>query len=389
MTLSSRAKFSRSEPKGVVRTWWLVACAILQACNPQSETGNLRPTANDLRPMQEAIERVKAISLCSQDMPWTIMHAIMAFGPDFKVVARETSNTIKALDYLLDDRPPMKKVAVFGETQRLLSEKRYGGEHIGVDHDAQLLAFLLQVGVPLEQPLLTREGRAHKLGDLIPATKLYSTIPGEYDFRIYVLASCVPAGEKWLNIYNKEVDFHACLRYALGSEQESRSACWRTHLLYSLAQIQTLPQGKICAEDGGLIDSYVKNMVARAVRNQNRDGSFNENWYEKRAPASDSLSQLAINGHMLAWLMLPREKSASHRAMVHKLAKEVARTMLEEANKDGLSSYLSGAMGHPHHTYAALAHAVQGLRAYLSEFDTKPPEPGRGEADSKPLAAAR
>ena len=106
--------------------------------------------------------------------PWVVLHAVIAFGDDLKVLDVEADETINAIDYLLT-RATHDGKRIFRDDDGVPALPTWRSPHgpdrplLVQDHVDQYLMVLSDTGVKLDRKISAEGGRVFTVADMLSA----------------------------------------------------------------------------------------------------------------------------------------------------------------------------------------------------------------------------
>ena len=244
---------------------------------------------------------------------WQVVHGILAFGEDFRVV--HDSQPVAALDYLLNGG-------------RLTGWKLRPGDHgviavveegstLGQGHPDQWLGYLSQCGtdgIPLDRTLVVGDQRA-EVGDLLSQAQADLRPGQEATWTLMALATYLAPDSSWQGADGETWTLERVMAMELEADLAA-SACGGAHRLYGLAtavnryrQRHPRASGPL-ASIWGEAELVIDDCIDRARRFQQADGSFSTQYFERPASSPDVFATLGSSGHVFEFLAvaLPDER---------------------------------------------------------------------------------
>lgn len=312
---------------------------------------------------------------------WEIVHAIVAFGKDFKLLDEGNKKEISAVDFLCTQREvflnkELKPVIVVNlEYPEFIETRGYG---IVQGHKGQFLAKLLSSGVSLNQSvnLYTKQ---YTLKDMlngllvsIDLEKLKEKAPpmtnvNSRDFELGWIVEALSYAVKKKDVVweNKDKAFEILMQLLdiMVQRPLGWGSCAGTHELDGMA----ISLANYLEDGGKLGGVWIKVKekldLAKSVvkKKQNWDGSYDSRWTIISQPPMymDNWrfqnEKIYVTGHMLVWLSKSLDGSEWKKPFVKKAYKFLKKSRVKK--EDVISSY------------GSFCHAVEAMSDYE---DVKP-----------------
>ncbi|MCA9103135.1 MAG: hypothetical protein KDA63_18390 [Planctomycetales bacterium] len=242
---------------------------------------------------------------------WQVVHGIMAFGQGFHI--EHQGQLVPALDWLLEGS------SLSGWNMRPadhgLEAILEAGSQTGQGHEDQWLGYLSLCGLRANHPLVVR-GQQHTVNDLVTQAQWDVHDGMEASWTLMGLSTYLPLDAKWQSSDGQTWDLERLVsletEYPLGE-----SPCGGTHRLIGL----TIALNRYLSENDGKLqgawqvaDDEIQSAVERARENQNADGTFSAEFFERPSLTADVALKINTTGHTLEFLCyaLPRDEIRSH-----------------------------------------------------------------------------
>lgn len=228
---------------------------------------------------------------------WGMMHAIMVYGIDTKVIVGR--KRFSSIAWIAGNN--------VCRGQRLLTEEEgniTAKTGVGLQgHQAQLLAVLSLAGVPEEYALYVGKNR-YRVADLIDSEMLACEDGAELTFTLIGLCHYLETESEWQNSDGESWNFERLIREEL-SQPIVGAACGGTHRLLGFAHALRArrAEGLPITGQWKRADQYVQSFIQYTYRLQNRDGSMSTDWYEGREDNGELDRKVQTTGHMVEWLL--------------------------------------------------------------------------------------
>ncbi len=228
---------------------------------------------------------------------WGMMHAIMVYGIDTKVVVdRKTYSTIA---WIAGNNACRGQRLLASDNGRIVVRSGVGLQ----GHQAQMLAVFSLCNVPDHYPLYA-DGQKFSMQDVIREEQLACKVGAELTFTLIGLAHYMDTDASWTSSDGETWDFERLIREEL-SQPIVGSACGGTHRLMGFAHAlrKRRAEGKPIDGQWQRAEKFTEDFVDYAYRLQNRDGSMSTNWFEGREDQDSMDRKVQTTGHMVEWLL--------------------------------------------------------------------------------------
>ncbi len=306
------------------------------------------------RQVEYALQSVRAIRVGSDSPPWVMMHALLAFGPDFAIVDVKRNRPVGVLDWICGPgSSAFFQVAQGGSLTELRRPVALWGH--SECHADQWLYVLSTHPVPLLRTILLPEG-SFTLRDLLETGKRRCASECTETSAWTVPAFCryVPRKARWQNERGEKVTMTGLATDFLQREDWRTGPCRGTHHLYALASLQAA--GILKGDAAARLDQTLKEALRLLQRNQNSDGTWMCNWQTERDKPQNVFDTIHITGHHLEWIALAATQVQLNekwlRDAVHGLVTAVEGVNEVEVRK---------MMATRPEIYGSLCHAVRAL----------------------------
>jgi len=228
--------------------------------------------------------------------PWAVMHAIIGFGVDTRLLAGDRE--VNAIAWLCANGPchGMQLLAPAASSVGVRNGPGYQG------HDGQLLAILAQSRVKIDYPLVV-QGQRFSIGELVRAEQLSCRAGTELTFKLIGLAHYLDPEAAWRNDQGEAWNVARLVKEEL-AQPIVGAACGGTHRLmgFSYAVHNREKSGRPLDGQWERAKDYLEQYHAYTFRLQNADGSFSTSWFARRGDQPDLDRRLDTTGHTLEWL---------------------------------------------------------------------------------------
>ncbi|MCC9640914.1 GTPase-activating protein [Rhodopirellula sp. JC740] len=287
---------------------------------------------------------------------WGMMHAVMVYGPDTRLIAR-------GRDYSTIAWMAGNNVC---RGQRLMEVDRgkiKAKEGVGLQgHQAQWLAVLAMAGVPSDYPLYA-DGQKFSVADLVKAEAAACKEGEELTFSLIGLSHYLDTETTWKTADGERWDFERLIAAEL-DQPVVGSACGGTHRLMGFAHAlrKRRMEGRPVEGQWLRAEKFLDDFVDYTLRLQNRDGSMSTDWFESRQDNGDLDRKVQTTGHMVEFLLthLPDEKLLEPEVL--RSVTFLLNAMLKGRNND----WSIGPKGHALRSLALFHQRVYGEPAALT-----------------------
>ncbi|WP_162273217.1 hypothetical protein [Rubripirellula obstinata] len=259
---------------------------------------------------------------------WGMMHAMMVYGIDTKVVVgRRSFSTIA----WVAGNNVCRGQRLFEEDNGQLVVK----SGVGLQgHDGQLLAVFSLCGVPASYPIYAGDYK-FAVQDIIESEMLACKSGNELTFILIALAHYLDTDEQWLSADGESWDFERLIREEL-SQPVVGAACGGTHRLmgFGHALRQRRFEGKPIEGQWKRAEKFTEDFVQYVYRLQNRDGSFSTDWFEGREDNGDLDRKIQTTGHMVEWLLTVTPNAQLQNPRLLSAVRFLLNSMYEERDRD-------------------------------------------------------
>lgn len=229
--------------------------------------------------------------------PWAVMHALLAFGPEYEL--QHGDSQVNAIGWMCHNGTC--------RTQRIFTPRGRGfvpNVGAGVQgHEGQFLAILAQSNVPLDYPIQIGANK-FKIEDLVRYEMATCKERSELTFKLIGLSYYLDSNKQWRANDGRVWSIQKLIQEEL-AQPVVGAACGGTHRLmgFSFSVRQRSLQGQPINGQFARADQFVRNYVDYTWTLQNPDGSFSTSWYEGRGNEPNEERKVQTTGHMLEWLM--------------------------------------------------------------------------------------
>jgi hypothetical protein len=318
---------------------------------------------------------------------WQIMHGALAFGRDFQIEVPTDEpgevEIVSAVDYALSGRrmngwnfQPGAPDPESGRTGlRAILE---AGSKTGQGHSDQWLGYLSGCGLKPDQTIVV-DNRTYNVEDLISQAELDvpRNVEREYSWTVMGLSVYRPSDYEWVASDGQWWSVERLVEIELEHDLAA-SACGGTHRMVGLTmalnrhladlkEMQERGEGQFELEGvWKQVDDRVKQCIDDAHRNQNADGSFSSNYFQRGGVTRDLTQSMGTTGHVLEFLAYAMTEEQLREPWVRRAALHLS-TLLESTKDVPLEC---GALYHGAHGLVLYRERVFGPREYRSSANT-------------------
>ncbi|MFG0267308.1 MAG: GTPase-activating protein [Rhodopirellula sp. JB055] len=288
---------------------------------------------------------------------WGMMHAVMVFGPDTRLIAR-------GRDYSTIAWMAGNNVCRGQRLMEIEGGKIKAREGVGLQgHQAQWLAVLAMAGVPSDYPLYV-DGQKFSVADLVKVEAFKCKEGEELTFSLIGLSHYLDTETTWVGADGERWDFSRLIAAEL-DQPVVGSACGGTHRLMGFAHAlrKRRLEGQPIDGQWARAEQFLDDFVDYTLRLQNRDGSMSTDWFESRQDNGDLDRKVQTTGHMVEFLLthLPDEKLLEPEVL--RSVTFLLNAMLKGRNND----WSIGPKGHALRSLALFHQRVYGEPAPLAK----------------------
>ncbi|WP_146594217.1 hypothetical protein [Novipirellula galeiformis] len=235
--------------------------------------------------------------IANQRSNWGMLHSIMVYGVDTKIVAERQH--FNAIAWIAGNN------ACRG--QRLIETDRDGihvRSGVGLQgHQAQMLCVFSLCDVPIEYPLYVGTTK-YSVRDVVKREMADCKSGAELTFTLIGLSHYLDTDASWLASDGSRWDFERLIREEL-SQPIVGAACGGTHRLmgFSHALRKRRAEGRPITGQWARAEVFTNDFIEYAFSLQNRDGSMSTNWFEGREDNGKMDRKVQTTGHMVEWML--------------------------------------------------------------------------------------
>jgi len=284
------------------------------------------------------------------------VHALRLWGPAADFGEAKIPSGQELRDYFLNDATFRRWAG--DKTPPLFARGRDGIEVRSFDdrltdratssyHANDLIATLAEIGVPLDTPLVMRDGQA-KVSDLLE-TALSRAYPDqlEYEWTAIAYARYVFPQPAWRNKFGQRISVDDLVEQILNHPPDA-GPCNGLHRLEALVVLNRADDEfhALRPKTKAKMLLYMQRCSHALVQAQTSDGYWTRQWPRGAAASVPSKDhpvklhdQLLVTGHHLEWLALAPEEVQPPRETVIRAGQWLARTLVEMDQKELIEAY--------------------------------------------------
>lgn len=288
--------------------------------------------------LRQVLEKVKPPAAV-HNSAW--VHALRLWGPQAEFASAETPSGRKLLNFFLDDNvfqqvvgsnaEPLFTLDIDGVRIRDFDED-FNHRLTSSFHAEDILATFAEVGVPLDTPIVARNGQATVRDLLAASMRRYHPDRFEFEWSTIAYGRYLFPVKEWRNRHDEKIDIGSWFQRC--TERPGAGPCKGQHrfealvvLLQADAQQPTLSPASRKAFVG-FLQSATKQLVAA----QAADGSWSAKWLKGEAGRDDKEASLdermLVTGHTLEWLALAPPEAQPPRETVVRAGQWIANTLV-------------------------------------------------------------
>jgi hypothetical protein len=228
---------------------------------------------------------------------WGMLHAIMVYGIDTKVMVGNRSYS--AVAWIAGNNACRGQKLLMAQNRTISARSGVGLQ----GHQAQMLAVFSLCDVPADYPLYAGDQK-YSLNDIIDSEMLACKSGEELTFTLIGLSHYLDTNLVWRNAQGETWDFERLIREEL-AQQIVGAACGGTHRLMGFAHAmrKRRAEGRPMTGQWKRAEMFTQDFVDYAYRLQNRDGSMSTDWFEGREDNGNLDRKIQTTGHIVEWLL--------------------------------------------------------------------------------------
>lgn len=260
---------------------------------------------------------------------WGMMHAIMVYGVDTRIIARRRNYS--AIAWIAGNNVCRGNRMMTTEHGQIKAREGTGLQ----GHQSQWLATLSLASVPANYPLYA-DNQKFTIEDLVQVEAAACEDGKELTFTLIGLSHYLDTDATWTGVNGETWDFERLIAAEL-DQPIVGAACGGTHRLMGFAHAlrKRRLEGKPVTGQWKRAEMFLDDFVQYTYTLQNRDGSFSTNWYESAQDNGDLSRKVQTTGHMLEFLLthLPDEEIVNDEVVlaVRFLTNSIRRLKMDDA----------------------------------------------------------
>lgn len=260
---------------------------------------------------------------------WGMMHAIMVYGVDTRIIARRRNYS--AIAWMAGNNVCRGNRLMTTERGQIKAREGTGLQ----GHQSQWLATLSLASVPANYPLYA-DNQKFTIEDLVHVEAAACEDGKELTFTLIGLSHYLDTDATWAGVHGEPWDFERLIAAEL-DQPVVGAACGGTHRLMGFAHAlrKRRLEGKPITGQWNRAEAFLDDFVQYTYTLQNRDGSFSTNWFESRQDNGDLSRKVQTTGHILEFLLthLPDEEIVNDEVVsaVQFLTNSIRRVKLDDA----------------------------------------------------------
>jgi hypothetical protein len=306
---------------------------------------------------------------------WQIVHGVLMYGRDFQIY--HDQKLVPALAYLLGGGQLRGWTMHKGDHG--LEAVLEAGSKMGQGHEDQWLGYLSQCNVSLDEPIVVA-GTTYKVRDLLTQAQWDIYDGMESTWTLMALSTYLPLDAEWTAKDGSKWNIERIVRMET-AQPLGDSSCGGTHRMFALtvAMNRYLAAGGKLSENGDgtweRAHKKIRDAIEAAHQNQQPDGSFSTNYFERPASSAEIDKRISTTGHVLEFLVLAMDDKELQEPWVTRAAAHLVGCF-EMTEKFDLEC-------------GALYHAAHGLSLYRTRrFGERPIGPSSEQSEPASTAAA-
>ncbi len=239
---------------------------------------------------------------------WQVVHGVLVYGPDLQMY--KDGKLVSALDYLLRGGP-INGWNLRPADHGVMSVLEAGSK-TGMGHPDQWIGYLSQCGLSLDEPLMVG-GKEYKVGDLLSQSQ-WDIYPGmEATWTLMAASAYLPADAHWTARDGSEWTIDRIVDMEADADPDT-AACGGSHRMYALAVAlnRHLEAGGKLEGPWLKADQKIKEAVAKVRANQQPDGTYSTNYFQRPSTSDDMGTRLGTTGHTFEFLTVALNDEQIH-----------------------------------------------------------------------------
>lgn len=317
------------------------------------------------------------------------LHALRLWGPHAEFQSDASVPGAELKNFFLDDavfrsmvgsdEPPL--IQINGHDARPRPWQRWDGhKDTSAAHTNDILATMGEIGTPLSQEIVARDGNTavHQL--LTTALENFHLNQLENEWSAISYARYVYPAQEWINRYGQQIRIADVVSQLIDNPL-AEGVCSGTHRLEALAVLYRADE-----QAGALPDRIRRRMLKHMtdvsvvlLKTQHTNGYWSRDWNHSPAVEKNHQNDLAgrilATGHHLEWLALAPPEAQPPREAIVRAGQWTVRALLE-VDEETLARH-----------YGPFSHAARALCLWRSKQPYEVWSDSRDEARTKQLLA--
>ncbi len=227
-----------------------------------------------------------------------------------------------------------------------------------VDHT---IATLVEIGVPLDTEIATRNGTTTLRRLVADALSRFSLNQQEYEWTAVLMATCLESNKSWFSREGQEITFDR-LATRIMRQPLGQGVCYGGHRLFTLALLYRVDEHEPLFTDAlrSKVEDHLREATAQLINTQSTDGCWNSDWPGEPIYETKSLwpkgRRLLATGHALEWWAIAPDHVLPPRETVVRAGQWMVREF-ENLDETGIQK-----------NYTFLTHAARALAMWRGKF---------------------
>ena len=259
---------------------------------------------------------------------WGMMHAMMVYGVDTRVVAGRNNHSTIAWIAGNNACRGQRLFEIDADGIAIKSGPGLQG------HQGQFLAVMSLCGVPKDYPIYV-DGQAFSINEIVQREMRDCVSGNELTFTLIGLSHYLDTDQTWTAADGQTWSIERLIREEL-TQPVVGAACGGTHRLMAFAHAlrRRRIEGKPIDGQWARAQKFTDDFVRYVYRLQNRDGSMSTDWFEGREDNGDRDRKIQTTGHMVEWLLTVTPDASIQNPKLVAAVNYLARTISEDPKHD-------------------------------------------------------
>jgi hypothetical protein len=320
----------------------------LASSRPAIEAAQPLPSDSQLKAeLDNVIDFTRERHLSPQvNNAWQIVHGVLAYGNEMKL--NNNGKLVPAVDYILGGG--QFKGWNLQPAEKGLESVMDPGTKVGEGHKDQWIGYISQCGVQLDHPIKVGN-RTFTVRDLVTQAQWDMHDGMEATWTLMAMSTYLPLDATWKAKDGSQWTIERLVGME-AAQNINESACGGSHRLYGLATAlrHYRATGKPLTGAWLAAQEKIDQCIALAQQNQQPDGSFSTNYFQRASTNPDIALRLNTTGHTLEFLAMALDEKQLTQPWVTRAVVYLCN-LLEGTKELPLEC-------------AGLYHATHGLRLY-------------------------